>query len=122
MVPGVIVEPLAFVETLDRHEMAWVHQIVVGLDRDGVMWMDPRKLMKERPDLSRQNLWRARCALEARGFLRKTKHRTCFQVNPWLFHRSDVFTRTLEKQRTMWDILMAERYQDEFGDVDLEVR
>ena len=118
-VSGVIVEPPVFMETLDRHETALVKQIILKLDRSGVIWLDTGEILKTRPDLSRQNLWRARRSLEARGFFRQARRRTCFQVNPWLFHRSDVFRDSLKQQRAIWDALMADRV-DQFDDVDLE--
>ena len=121
VVSGVIVEPSVFMETQDRHETAQVKQIILKLDRGGVIWMDTGEILKTRPDLSRQNLWRARRSLEDRGFFRRSRRRTCFQVNPWLFHRSDVFRDSLKQQRAIWDALMADRV-DQFDDVDLEAK
>ena len=120
-VSGVIVEPPVFMETLDRHEMAIVLHIVQKLERDGVVWMDGRALLEARPDLSRQNLWRARRSLEARRFIRPSRRRTCFQVNPWLFHRTDVFRDSLIQQRAIWDALM-EDVRSTFDDMELEAK
>ena len=119
--PGVIVEPRFFLEMLNRHEREIMAVVGEVLNRDGLARLDLKAIMENR-GLGRSNLWHARTDLERRGILRRSRMRGFVQVNPWLLHRSEVFRETLQKQRAMWDTLMAEQYQDEFGDVDLEAR